>query len=317
MINARQQCWAGLLGLCVVPGPASADEPFRRLTRAEIQSRFTGMELTDETHWSYRFEKAGRLASFSTGRAGTGAWRVENDELCLNREVDGLRCLEVWILGKRVELRREPGPPDEGILQRPQARSGDTFGRELKGEGKMRKLTLAVVLGLSVGTPAWAAEGWQQQIASGLGKPGTEMPGGVYRVGLPRTDLHVVLDGVEIKPILAWGSWLAFHPMGNDVMVMGDLVLTEDEINPVMKRLEDGGVEITALHNHLLRSSPATMYMHVHGHGEPTKLATTLREALGASKTPFGGETVGGSQTQPAPAPAPAALDLDTAMIAR
>jgi hypothetical protein len=82
-----------------------------------------------------------------------------------------------------------------------------------------------------------------------------------------------------------------------------------------MKRLEDGGVEITALHNHLLRSTPATMYMHVHGHGDATKLATTLREALGASKTPFGGETVGGSQTQPAPAPAPAALDLDTAMI--
>jgi hypothetical protein len=111
------------------------------------------------------------------------------------------------------------------------------------------------------------------------------------------------------------GSWLAFHPVGNEVMVMGDLVLTEDEVNPVMKRLEDGGVEITALHNHLLRSSPGTMYMHVHGHGDPIKLATTVREALGASKTPFGGETGGGSQGQPAPAQAQAALDLDTAMI--
>jgi hypothetical protein len=83
----------------------------------------------------------------------------------------------------------------------------------------MRTLTWVAAMGLLAGTPAWAAEGWQQQIASGLGKPGTEMPGGVYRVGLPRTDLHVVLDGVEMKPSLALGSWLAFHPMGNDVMV--------------------------------------------------------------------------------------------------
>jgi hypothetical protein len=155
----------------------------------------------------------------------------------------------------------------------------------------MRILTTVAVLGLLVGTPALGAEEWQQQIASGLGKQGTEMPGGVYRVGLPRTDLEVMLDGVAIKPALALGSWLAFKPMGNEVMVMGDLVLTQEEINPVLARLEQGGVEITALHNHLMRSAPSTMYMHVHGHGDPSKLATTLREALGASKTPFGAET--------------------------
>jgi hypothetical protein len=79
------------------------------------------MELTDETHWAYQFEKTGRLPAFSTGRTRTGSWRVDNDELCLEREVDGLRCFEVWISGRRVELRREPGPPDEGILQKPQA----------------------------------------------------------------------------------------------------------------------------------------------------------------------------------------------------
>src|SRR4051812_24814539 len=118
-------------------------------------------------------------------------------------------------------------------------------------ESKMRIWTTVVVLGLTFSTPVWAAESWQQQIASGLGKPGTEMPGGVYRVGLPRTDLNVTLDGVTIKPALALGSWLAFRPMGNEVMVMGDLVLTEDEINPVLTRLEAGGIEITALHNHL------------------------------------------------------------------
>src|SRR6478672_5641325 len=119
----------------------------------------------------------------------------------------------------------------------------------------MRIILAIAILGLAGGAPAFAAETWQQEIASGLGKPGTEMPGGVYRVALPRTDLHVTLDGVEIKPALALGSWLAFEPMGNDVMVMGDLVLTADEVNPVLKRLEDGGVDVTALHNHLLRAS--------------------------------------------------------------
>jgi hypothetical protein len=183
----------------------------------------------------------------------------------------------------------------------------------------MRILTSVAVLGLIVGTPVLAAEEWQQQIASGLGKQGTEIPGGVYRVGLPRTDLEVTLDGVAIKPALALGSWLAFKSMGNEVMVMGDLVLTQEEINPVLARLEQGGVEITALHNHLLRASPATMYMHVHGHGDPTKLATTLREALNASKTPFGAETAGISPQAAAQATTTASTgpspDLDTAAL--
>jgi hypothetical protein len=183
----------------------------------------------------------------------------------------------------------------------------------------MRILTTVAILGLIIGTPALGAEEWQQQIASGLGKQGTEMPGGVYRVGLPRTDLEVTLDGVAIKPALALGSWLAFKPMGNEVMVMGDLVLTEAEINPVLTRLEQGGIGITALHNHLLRASPATMYMHVHGYGDATKLATTLREALNASKTPFGAETAGISPQAAAQATTTAstgsAPDLDTATI--
>jgi hypothetical protein len=183
----------------------------------------------------------------------------------------------------------------------------------------MRILTTIAVLSLAFGTRALGADGWQQQIASGLGKQGSDMPGGVYRVGLPRTDLNVTLDGVAIKPALALGSWLAFRPMGSEVMVMGDLVLTQEEINPVLTRLEQGGVEITALHNHLLRASPATMYMHVHGHGEPSKLATTLREALGASKTPFGAETAAISPQAAAQATTTAStdqkLDLDTTAI--
>src|SRR5207244_12119402 len=95
-----------------------------------------------------------------------------------------------------------------------------------------------------------------------LGKEGTVQPGGVYRIGLPRSDLRVTLDGVNLKPGFALGGWLAFEPMGDHAMVMGDLVLTEGEVGPVMGKLEQTGIEITALHNHLLRSDPPTLYMH-------------------------------------------------------
>src|SRR3954471_15307316 len=110
--------------------------------------------------------------------------------------------------------------------------------------------------------PAWAAPDWNA-IAQALGKSGTEMAGGVYRVGLPRTDLTVTLDGITLKPGFALGSWVAFMPMGDRVMTMGDLVLTEDEIGPVMKKMEEGHIDITALHNHLFHASPATFYMHI------------------------------------------------------
>jgi hypothetical protein len=143
-------------------------------------------------------------------------------------------------------------------------------------------------------------------VAKALGRSGTEMPGGVYRVGLGRSDLKVTLDGVQIKPPLALGSYLAFQSMGKDGMVMGDLVLTQDEVNPVMKKLVEGGIEITALHNHLLRNSPFTMYMHFEGHGDPAKLAGVLRTALAESKTPL---------AAPAPAGSPPPIDLDTAAI--
>jgi biotin operon repressor len=163
----------------------------------------------------------------------------------------------------------------------------------------------AITVALS---PAAAAPDTQwPQVAEALGKSGTEMPGGIYRIGMPRSDLHVTLDGIELKPSFALGSWVAFEPMGHETMVMGDLVLTEDEIQPVMKKLQDGGFEITALHNHLLKAQPATFYMHVLGHGEPVALAHTLHDAITLSKTPLGNA-----------AAAPAAqLDLDTAMIDR
>jgi len=149
----------------------------------------------------------------------------------------------------------------------------------------MRHIAL-VLLALSCATSANAASDWQA-VDRVLGRPGAVQPGDVHRYSFPRTDLAVSLDGVRIKPALALGSWLAFRDMGDHVEVMGDLVLTQQEVNPVLSRLLEGGLTITALHNHLLRSTPGTMYMHVHGTGDAVTLATDLRQALSASHTPM------------------------------
>lgn len=130
--------------------------------------------------------------------------------------------------------------------------------------------------------------------------------GDVHRYGFPRTDLSVTLDGVTIKPALALGGWVAFKPMHGGAMVMGDLVLLDSEINPVMAKMIENGLEITAVHNHLLRASPETFYMHIAGQGDPVKLARAIREALAASKTPG---------VVPAPATSPPPLDFDTAQL--
>src|SRR3954449_1701467 len=128
----------------------------------------------------------------------------------------------------------------------------------------------------------------------------------VHRYGFPRTDLNVTLDGVTIKPALALGGWVALKPAQGGAMGMGDLVLLETEINPVMLKLIEGGLDITAVHNHLLRANPATFYMHVGGHGDPARMAAVIRDALGASKTPL---------ATPAAASPPPAIDLDTAQL--
>jgi hypothetical protein len=130
--------------------------------------------------------------------------------------------------------------------------------------------------------------------------------GDVHRYGFPRSDLSVTLDGVAIKTGFALGGWVAFKPAHGGVMAMGDLVLLETEVNPVMAKLIANGFEITAVHNHLLRANPAPFYMHVGGHGDPVKLASALHDALAESKTPL---TVAAS-TAAAPA-----VDLDTAQL--
>jgi hypothetical protein len=147
-----------------------------------------------------------------------------------------------------------------------------------------------------------------QKVNDTLGRK-PAISGDVHRYGFPRSDLSVTLDGVTIKPGLALGGWVAFKPMHGEAMVMGDLVLLESEVNPVMLKMIEGGLDITAVHNHLLRASPATFYMHIGGHGDPAKMAAVIRDALAASKTPL---SMSASTTAAAPPPA---IDLDTAQL--
>jgi hypothetical protein len=153
--------------------------------------------------------------------------------------------------------------------------------------------------------PASAQQIDWQQVDAALGRK-PAVSDNVHRYGFPRTDLSVTVDGVAIKPALALGGWVAFKPAHDGAMIMGDLVLLESEINPVMARLIEGGLEITAVHNHLLRSKPATFYMHVAGHGDAAKMAAVIRDALSESKTPL---------AVSAPAASAPAVDLNTAQL--
>ena len=170
-----------------------------------------------------------------------------------------------------------------------------------------RNLTLlTLVTAVAFPTLATTAEIDWKKVDAALGKTAA-VSGEVHRYGIPRSDLHVTLDGVAIKPALALGGWVAFAPMHGEAMVMGDLVLLESEITPVMTKLLDGGLDITAVHNHILRASPATFYMHVGGHGDPEKMAAVIRSALSGSSTPFDAPA-----TTAGPAPA---VGLDTAKL--
>jgi hypothetical protein len=165
---------------------------------------------------------------------------------------------------------------------------------------------LATLIGLTITISAGAADYDWSKVDQAIGRKGTDQPGGVHKYSFPRSDLHVTVDGTAIKPALALGGWVAFQQMGSGAMLMGDLVLTDTEISPVMKRLIDDGVEITAIHNHLIRTSIPVFYMHVGGNGDAVKFAQTLNAALALSKTPL--------SAQPASSPPPP-LDLDTASV--
>jgi hypothetical protein len=171
-----------------------------------------------------------------------------------------------------------------------------------------RVLTFCVAAATCLSASHVAAQAPLAGVAEALGRTGADQPGGVVRFGFPRSDLTVVVDGLTLKPALALGSWVAFEPMGaHEAMAMGDLVLLETEVPDVMRALQAGGVEQTALHNHVLGESLRVMYMHVSAHGDPVKIAQTIRTALGTTKTPLG---------TPAAPSAPSATELDTAGIA-
>jgi biotin operon repressor len=141
-------------------------------------------------------------------------------------------------------------------------------------------------------------------VEAALGRSGKVQPDGAFKFGMPRKDLNVTVGNVQIKPGFGLGAWAAFRSSGDGAMVMGDLVLTEDELPAVMAKLQQGGIEITAVHNHLQHETPRIMYMHIEGHGSAAKLAETIHGALAATGTPA-----------ESPAAAAQKIDLDTAAI--
>jgi len=150
-------------------------------------------------------------------------------------------------------------------------------------------LSLAMIAAVVMpGSNVRAAEPDWKAVEQALGRSGQAQPGDVFRVGMPRTDLSVTVKGVPVKAGFALGSYAAFKQMGQQAMVMGDLVLLDQEIPAVMSGLFAGGLEVTAVHNHLNEISPHVMYMHYEGHGDAVALARALRQALSASGTPLG-----------------------------
>jgi hypothetical protein len=156
-------------------------------------------------------------------------------------------------------------------------------------------------------SPGRGARDWSA-VEQALGRKGVMQPGDVIRFSFPRRDLRVSARGVELRPAFALGSWAAFKDVGGGhAMVMGDLVLTEDEVNGVISRLQHGGVQQTAVHNHVLGESPRIMYVHIAAHADPLTVARTIRAALETTATPL-------DTTSSAAAPS---LGIDTAQIAR
>src|SRR5260370_25971655 len=171
---------------------------------------------------------------------------------------------------------------------------------------KMSAFVLFQLFALCVAVAQTAPAGadWKA-IDQALGRSGQLQGDGAYKFGLPRGDLKVTVDGVQVKPTLALGSWIAFSSPGADAMLMGALVLAEDEVSPVMLALQENGLHITALHTHVLHETPRVMYMHIAGHGDAVKLAASLKKVIALTGTP-----------PPSPPPsAPPAVDLDTAAI--
>ncbi len=175
--------------------------------------------------------------------------------------------------------------------------------------GVTRWLMLAIAL---VSVPALAQQPKSDQgdaawkpVEAALGRNGKMQPDGSFKFSMPRKDMNVSVAGTQVKPGLALGSWAAFKGTAANAVVMGDLVLAESEVEPVMLKLEQGGIDVTAVHNHLLNETPRVMYMHILGHGDAAKLAQTIHDALALTKTPAADSS----------APPAQKLDIDTAQI--
>src|SRR5260370_965694 len=222
-------------------------------------------------------------------------WRLELFAWCWVIMAESSRSL-AQTLGPGIRMF-DAGP----AVHRPKAR------RHVKEPSKV--LILFLLSGFSLAFPQAAPDkssGWSA-VEAAIGRSGQAQADGAYKFGLPRGDMKVTVDGVQIKPTLALGSWVAFSNAGADAMMMGDLVLAEDEVAPVMARLQENGIDITALHNHVLYESPKVMYMHISGHGDAGKLATAVKQAVAPPKT-----SPPPSSLAPA---APPSIDIDTAAI--
>ena len=149
-------------------------------------------------------------------------------------------------------------------------------------------LTITMLLFSAVAAaqaPKQDSSAWKS-VEDAMGRPGQMQPGDVIKFAMPRKDLHVTLNGVDIKPGLALGSWAAFKREGDHAMVMGDLVLTESELEPVMLKLQQTGLQVSAVHNHLIGELPRVLYMHIASHGDAVQMARAIHDALALTKTP-------------------------------
>ena len=175
------------------------------------------------------------------------------------------------------------------------SKTGKRANRRMTGTAGALLLSLCAPLSFAYSPPLVVSNEVVQQVNTvdwkpveqALGKSGSMQPGDVYKVSFPRSDLKVTAAGVELKPALALGTWVAFKRMGDITVVMGDLVLAENEVTPVLSKLQQGGVETTALHNHVLDESPRVMYMHIHAMGDAVTIAKAIHDALALTKTPF------------------------------
>src|SRR3954466_3164671 len=168
--------------------------------------------------------------------------------------------------------------------------SAPAHGQSSKERAAMKRsilaLTLATLTALSLKAQETADPVWKS-VDGVFGVAGKDLPGGTHRFGWPRRGLHVQVGDVPVQPALALGSWGAFLQEGDHAMAMGDLVLLEPELTPVLTTLEAGGLEISAIHNHLVGESPHVIYLHFSGHGNAAAFARTLKEALGKTGTPM------------------------------